>query len=101
MCFHVCVGRVKALHPTAVHSVFLAVVKKIKCISAFMSTFLQKQIAVSFAHQTKSFLLNLPIWLPNSLALFIIHHRQAKKCPVFEAAATFAEALLLRTAGLI
>lgn len=66
-----------------------------------MSTFLQKQIAVSFAHQTKSFLLNLPIWLPNSLALFIIHHRQAKKCPVFEAAATFAEALLLRTAGLI
>lgn len=45
----VCVGRVKALLPTAAHSVSLAVVKKKQKththLRAFVSTFSQKQIA--------------------------------------------------------
>lgn len=48
-------------------------------IRAFMTACSQKQIAdFFFSHQTKSFQLNLPIWLHNNHAWFIIHQQQTK-----------------------
>lgn len=102
MCVCVCVGRVRELLPTAVHSVSLLVRKKKG--GAYPNTFSHTEIAVVFfffTHRTKSFQLHLPIWLPNNHGLVHFSLRRAKKkCPIFRAVATLAEALS-QMAGLI
>ena len=79
VCVDVCV--VEALLPTAVHSVSLAAVKGKKKNSHTSEHIFTEADCRFFTHQTESFQINLPIWLPDNRASFIIHHQQIKSAP--------------------